>query len=969
MTNFKKILTVSVVLFLLLFSSFHAMAQTGSVRGVVLEAGTTNPVPFATVQILPHNIFTLTNIRGEFEFPRLDAARMHMTVQMMGKENIDTTLILGAGQNLNVTFSMLTTSFHLETVTVTAVENRAGASTSSTISRAALDHLQINSLAGIMQLLPGGGVFNPNLIDGNYFSIRGNVSSSGLPDNMNSLGTAIIMDGAPISTNANLQTVGATRQGNLDDPTALSTNVIRGAGSGVDLRQISTDNIESIEVIRGIPSAEHGDLTAGAVLIRTRAGQEPLRIIAKTNPNIYELSVSKGIHLGGNRGSLNTAFNYAYSVRSLTESHLFFQRVNAQVTYSNTFFRNLNSTTIFSYTLGRDTRNPNPDDLTVHRRSGATNNNFRLNTRGRWNFDIPWLTHINYTLSGDIANQHSFLTQLATSAQMTRFNTSWGHGLSLTSASETVRDEEGNIIATPAAERNEIVTMLPALYTQSYTIDGRPVNVFANLSANLMRQITPELNCRFIIGMDFRSHGNLGAGLSFHPDSVPFRAAGAALGDATLRTRPFRDIPFVNQLGIFAETNILWTVFNRDFHLRAGVRHDRVGDISATVPRVNASFEVLPRILSIRGGYGISAKAPTMIHLHPEMAFFDFVNYNQMFTSLPQEQQFTILTTHAFEVDNSDLQMATTRKAEVGLDLRLGQVSLHATYFDEVIRNGFRMGTDLSTHHLVPHTMFHATAPETPYVLRRGLTKNRFAIHSRPLNDATVLSRGFEFEMNTGRIRDIRTTFVLTGAYRRFSSWSDGYSFSIANDMSLAAPPAGYAREQNIAVWDPRSSVAERELLSTNLRVIHNIPRLGFVVSLSTQVVWLDRTWTTFGQDTIPLMVMSHRDDGTPREFTREMYHDARAAIAAGQHTEFSELIRLRSPNRLLSIPASYRPYLLMNVHLTKEISNFLTISFFANNMFGTHPLRESTRVPGSFSRLNQHTPLFFGVELRANIR
>lgn len=37
---------------------------------------------------------------------------------------------------------------------------------------------------------------------------------------------------------------------------------------GVDMRSISTDDIESVEIVRGIPSAEYGNLTSGLVNIK-----------------------------------------------------------------------------------------------------------------------------------------------------------------------------------------------------------------------------------------------------------------------------------------------------------------------------------------------------------------------------------------------------------------------------------------------------------------------------------------------------------------------------------------------------------------------------------------------------------------------------------------------------------------------------------------------------------------------------
>jgi len=71
-----------------------------------------------------------------------------------------------------------------------------------------------------------------------------------------------------------------------------------------NVRSISTENIESIQIVRGIPSVEYGDLTSGAVIINTKAGREPLRVKAKANPNIYQVSMGTGFELGKKKGAL-----------------------------------------------------------------------------------------------------------------------------------------------------------------------------------------------------------------------------------------------------------------------------------------------------------------------------------------------------------------------------------------------------------------------------------------------------------------------------------------------------------------------------------------------------------------------------------------------------------------------------------------------------------------------------------------
>ena len=49
------------------------------------------------------------------------------------------------------------------------------------------------------------------------------------------------------------------------------------------------------------------------------------------------------------------------------------------------------------------------------------------------------------------------------------------------------------------------------------------------------------------------------------------------------------------------------------------MRYDHVSVAGGTFsPRVNASFDVIPHWLTIRGGYGITAKMPTLLYLYPE---------------------------------------------------------------------------------------------------------------------------------------------------------------------------------------------------------------------------------------------------------------------------------------------------------------------------------------------------------------
>lgn len=69
-----------------------------------------------------------------------------------------------------------------------------------------------------------------------------------------------------------------------------------------------------------------------------------------------------------------------------------------------------------------------------------------------------------------------------------------------------------------------------------------------------------------------------------------------------------------------------------------------------------------------------------------------------------------------------------------------------------------------------------------------------------------------------------------------------------------------------------------------------------------------------------------------------------------------------------LVLEGSMPPILCMNINVTKEIRDFMRISFFANNMFRSTPIWESKKNPGSYTRRNANT-FFFGAALSIKIK
>ncbi len=926
-------------------SATSAFAQHGnaSITGRVLERDSKKSLSHVTVTLLPYNILTTTKADGSFEFSKLQPGKVQLKIEHLGMETIDTTIILEPGINHNPAYHMSRTSFWLNEVTVVAKEKTSGLSTSSKISRTTLDHMQMVSLGNIMQLLPGGTVANPSLSNAreNAITIR-SISSN---DYMNSLGTSIIVDGSAISNNANMQALNTAIGGNN-----ASVGGGSGPSSGIDLRAISTDDIESIEVIRGIPSVEYGDLTAGAIIVKTKSGVEPWNIRFKTNPNIYQASVGKGFLLSEKAGTLNVSADYAYNTNNLTESYAYYQRATGKILYSNTFFNKLSSTTSFNFSFGKDTRRQNPDDHLSQLSTSARDISLRLNTNGTYRLNKEWLKSIEYTLSGNYTNKHSMNQQLFGNAFAT-YSTALSDGTIISNIPGLkIYDNDGNEITNiPKGEEKSFVTVLPNEYFHRSDIYGKEINTFAKLKFNFANKIGNKIFNRTIAGADFRSEGNIGAGLVYDLANPPYRTLSSK--NSSPRPRPFKDVPFINQAGLYIEDIIKLNAGKRDIDISAGIRYDYINSKSAWQPRINASVELIPRLMFIRGGYGITAKMPTILHLYPNDAYFDFANYNTLNSSTtPDNEKLMIGTTYRFDAGNSRLQIATNQKKELGIDFNISKkMRFSITGYHEKQNNGYVFAADLNSYKLIPYTTYKIAQQNAGAIptLMKDITENVFVHFNKPTNGQTNINKGVEFDFDLGRFDNIRTAFVISGAWMRSSSYYNGATFNNASN--------GNELSTNIGIYAPAKSTSEREMANTTLRITHNIPKIGFVATLSTQLIFCYKYWSTYGNDSMFVSYIS-RKDGKVYPFDQKLKDDP----------EFSYLFATK-PNHIDAITESFQPTLMFNLNLTKEIGDYLRISFFANNMFSSRPLYNSKRTPGTFTELG--IPLFFGIDLTATIK
>lgn len=895
------------------------------------------PLPYATISLNDYAINTVTGPDGAYVLEGIPSGKTTLTVQFLGKVTFSTIIDMKKDSKLDVTLK--DEDFKIKEIVVTAEANKAGQSTASKISRTAMDHLQATSLDDVLSLIPGGLMQNQTLNQASQINLR-NISSSTQTMDMNGLGTAIIRDGAPISNNANLQTLSPTVSG--------STSALAGgasAGGGIDVRTISVENIESVEVIRGIPSVEYGDLTSGAVIINSKAGREPLRINGKVNLNVYQISAGTGFELGKNKGALNVSGDYAYNINDPIQSYIYYQRATAKILYSNLLFnKKLRSNTSLDFIYGKNTRKANPDDEVNRIAENGKSIGITLNTNGLYTFKDMWLKSIRYVASFNYLSKQSHYEEQYTAANAPYSMTTTDGAILSNIAGKHIYDKDGNEITHfSGADTDNYAVYLPSTYFGQYNIDGREINAFAKLSANFFKKLG-SINNRILIGMDFKTDGNVGNGKTFDPTTPPYRNLSST--NASYRPRKYKDIPFVNQLGIFLEENFNWHIGDRELNIQAGVRYDNVSTVNNVItPRINASFDVIPGYFTLRGGYGITTKMPTTLYLNPENAYFEYINMNELASSDTDTEKLFLTTTKIYESTNKNLKVAKNKKAEIGFDLKVGQVRLGVTAFQEKMNNGYSLANTLETYKPFTYNEYERDANQN-IVLK---TSNKIlSSFYTPTNNRTLNTKGIEFDLNLGRIDAIRTSFSLNGAWMQSESYNNDYRFY---DIS----GSGGSGRLNIALYEKGMEKYNQERISTALRITHNIPSIGFVVTLTAQTIWKEANWYKFGNDSIPIGYVG-QEDAQVHWFKENQYTTRQELTDAGYG------YMLRTVEEKKYIKESYSPLFCFNFNLTKEISDYLRISFFANNMFRSYPIADSKRNPGSYTRRNNK--FFFGLEL-----
>lgn len=903
MSRFRVFSLLS-ILMLFGVSAYGRDSGTYTIKAVILDK-TGEPLSGATMQLVQSGLWGISGKDGEVEIRNIPRLPVAYKVSMLGYKDVEGEICLDGKDNVRIL--MEEESLSMREVVVVAQAGQGGESTTSIIGRQALDHLQATSLKDILQLLPGGvSMKNPSLTSPGQFKVRTLAS-----DDNATFGAAIIINGMPVSTNANMNT-------------GLGLSSISSGNSGADLRSIATDDIESVEIIRGVASAEYGDVSSGVMIVNKRIGVSDLNMKARIMPGIMQLHAGKGFDIKS-AGSLNISADYARGTsdpRFLTDKY---NRGILSLAHRKTLLdKTWTLTTNIDLSYTGEWKGADPDEPEAMKKLFSSRDAFslRLSHNGMLKLDKALARTLKYDVALSLSSDRIFNDRLV----------SVGSGAILDAT------KDGMYEGTP----------YPSSYETLSGTKSNPVMYWAKFS-DLFYLNVGNMSNRFNVGTEWKIEGNRGIGQ--YDKTLKFKAF------AQDRIRRFCDIPYMNQISAYVEDNVVLTFSERRYPNitgQAGVRWTvvqpwRNEQMMALSPRLNIAVNPV-RYLSLRLGYGISEKVPSLQDLYPSPDYYDFYNMSVS----DGQKSYYLYSTRVF--DNKPVSIKTMRgtKYELGFDVRLDNgMSFSVVGYHEKVSRCF--GPDNSEWKTLVFDVWNAAdvtfTGQKPIYDQQNPSRRDTVLYNliRPGNPKSRRNRGIEFDFNFGKINATNTSFYLSGAWSETRSSSSNLGYKL---------PVGEARNYGpVYVVYPESSYSfsESRRFSATLRVVQHIPAIRFIVSASAQCILYEYDHEV-SSGTRPLGYIYGSEY---IKFTEDQLDD----IEFNFHGYM--LKDQIFDTRISNVPVTWPAIWCLDMRVTKEIGDKAGFSFYANNVLFNQPWQSNSV---SVSKVERNGGLFsYGLEIFLN--
>ena len=369
----------------------------------------------------------------------------------------------------------------------------------------------------------------------------------------------------------------------------------------------------------------------------------------------------------------------------------------------------------------------------------------------------------------------------------------------------------------------------------------------------------------------------------------------------------------------------------------------------ALSPRLNIAVNP-ERYLSLRLGYGISEKVPSLQDLYPSPDYYDFYNMSVS----DGQKSYYLYSTRVF--DNKPVSIKTMRgtKYELGFDVRLDNgMSFSVVGYHEKVSRGF--GSDNSEWKTLVFDVWNAAdvtfTGQKPIYDQQNPSRRDTVLYNliRPGNPKSRRNRGIEFDFNFGKINATNTSFYLSGAWSetRSSSSNLGYKLPVGEARNYGPVYVVYPENSN--------SFSESRQFSATLRVVQHIPVIRFIVSASAQCILYEYDHEV-SSGTRPLGYIYGSEY---IKFTEDQLDDV-------EFNFHGYMLKDQIfDTRISNVPVTWPAIWCLDMRVTKEIGDKAGFSFYANNVLFSQPWQSNSV---SVSKVERNGGLFsYGLEIFLN--
>jgi len=869
--------------FLLLFAGVFCFAQNG---GKVVDSS--DGVPLVGAVVSSGNAWAVTDTAGRFTLKVKD--NVSAKISCLGYKTLTVTLTNGS------TYYLEEDVMSINEVVITATEDH-GLTSTTKIGQDAIAHIQPSSFSDVLELLPGGRAIDPAFGSPQLINLRAANTISNSDYATSALGTRFLVDGKPINNDANLQSTPAY--------SSLGSSY---ASFGTDMREISTDDIESVDVVRGIASVEYGDLTSGLIKINRRKGGNDLRARFKADMKSKLFYVGKGFETGGDdKLTMNASLSYLDSKVDPREPRQSWKRLTGSYRIGKTWTSGEKFTKSISgsidYTGSFDNEKSDADIDNV---DGNPIETYKS-------------TYHKFALGGDFtltSKDEGFFRSLVARASLSYENDvidRWKH---VTNGAMTP-------ISTSLEAGEWDAELVPATYDATLKVEGRPMYIFASAVANFRTGIH-----RMKAGVEWNMDKNFGEGYIFDV-SRPLSTS------MNVRPRAYSDIPATHNFSAYVEENGSKEFNEMKLEWMAGLRLETLAGAGSDYdinfkpyldPRANIRLN-LPSMLvngykfdwGVYIGGGYHTKFPTMDQLYPDPIYGDITQFNYW----PTETELRRINLLVYKINTSPYTLSAARnfKWEIGADFDWNGFTFSIDYFREDMRSGFRYGYDYMNVVFKDYdesviNKSTLTGPPSlegvPYVLDTLLTA-----YSMTTNGSRTLKQGIEFTFSTKRIKAINTKITANGAWFR-TEYENSVPEYYRPSYTINGKSFPY-----VGVYD-RNDGSLYDVLNTNIMFDTQIPRLGLIFSTSFQTQWFSGH-------------QSKEKDPNPVGYIDKELNYYEWTAAAASDAVLSHLVRDYTPSLY---EYEVTPFSMnINLKVSKKLyKDKMTCSLFVNRIFDITP-------------------------------